>query len=240
MGTKAFGKPRWTEFNAIIKMTKIIDAVEKWGAAFEEKYIYEVRDRSAAAERSISAASRGGAPYRPNYYPGPLLNLCRHTYAAAGAFPVTIQNEELERVLNGLGIGGTTSTFTNPLLGHEGKQVKPLVGSAEEVHQYLFGGKIKSESPDRASIWTDTNVYNEIGIPCIKIGPRGKRVARQEEIEIDVMLNAAKIYALMALDICSRAAPGRKARSPRRSVHSAAAGSASSIFAVTAPGRPCF
>ena len=94
------------------------------------------------------------------------------------------------------------------LLGHEGKNVEPLVQSAEEVYQHLFGEKIKPEPPDRASIWTDTNIYNELGIPAIKIGPRGRRIsARNEEIDIDVMVKAAQIYALMALDICSRARP---------------------------------
>jgi len=56
-----------------------------------------------------------------------------------------------------------------------------------------------AQRPDRATIWTDTNVYNELGIPTIKIGPRN------EEIEIDVMVNAAKLYKLIALDIRSRA-----------------------------------
>jgi acetylornithine deacetylase/succinyl-diaminopimelate desuccinylase-like protein len=49
-------------------------------------------------------------------------------------------------------------------------------------------------------------VYNELGIPAIKIGPRGRRIGpRNEEIEIDTMVNAAKLYALIALDICTRA-----------------------------------
>jgi acetylornithine deacetylase/succinyl-diaminopimelate desuccinylase-like protein len=44
-----------------------------------------------------------------------------------------------------------------------------------------------------------------MGIPAIKIGPRGRRIGpRNEEIEIDEIVKAAKIYALMALDICSR------------------------------------
>jgi acetylornithine deacetylase/succinyl-diaminopimelate desuccinylase-like protein len=83
-----------------------------------------------------------------------------------------------------------------------------LVQSAEEVYQHLFGEKIKPEAPDRASIWTDTNVYNELGIPAIKIGRRGRRIGpRNEEIEIDVMVKASQIYALMALDICCRERP---------------------------------
>jgi acetylornithine deacetylase/succinyl-diaminopimelate desuccinylase-like protein len=85
------------------------------------------------------------------------------------------------------------------------------VQAADEVHQHLSSERIRPESPDRASIWTDTNIYNELGIPCIKIGPRGRRIStRNEEIDIEVMVKAAQIYALIALDICSRG----------RSVHS--------------------
>ena len=94
------------------------------------------------------------------------------------------------------------------MLGHEGKNVEPLVECAQAAHEYLFGEKLKPESPDRASIWTDTNIYNEMGIPAIKIGPRGRRIsARNEEIDIDVMVRAAQLYALIALDICSRERP---------------------------------
>jgi hypothetical protein len=39
---------------------------------------------------------------------------------------------------------------------------------------------------------------------AIKIGPRGKRSGRKEEIDIDIMVKAAQIYTLIALDICSR------------------------------------
>jgi acetylornithine deacetylase/succinyl-diaminopimelate desuccinylase-like protein len=113
----------------------------------------------------------------------------------------------LAQALNRAGVDYELDVYKS-LLGHEGKNVEPLVRSAEEVYQHLFGEKIKPEAPDRASIWTDTNVYNELGIPAIKIGPRGRRIGpRNEEIDIDVMLKAAQIYALMALDICSRERP---------------------------------
>jgi acetylornithine deacetylase/succinyl-diaminopimelate desuccinylase-like protein len=118
--------------------------------------------------------------------------------------PVQIQYE-LEKTLNSTGLDYQLDIYKS-LLGYEGKNVEPLVKSAEDVYQQLFGTKIKVEAPDRASIWTDTNVYNELGIPAIKIGPRGRRIGpRNEEIEIDTMVNAAKLYALMALDICTRA-----------------------------------
>jgi acetylornithine deacetylase/succinyl-diaminopimelate desuccinylase-like protein len=120
--------------------------------------------------------------------------------------PVTIKHD-IERALNQLDIEYDLDLYKT-LLGHEGKGVEPLVQSAEEVHRHLFGQEIKPESPERASIWTDTNIYNEMGIPAIKIGPRGRRIGpRNEEIEIDSMVKAAQIYALMALDICSRERP---------------------------------
>ena len=117
--------------------------------------------------------------------------------------PVQIQYE-LERNLAATGVEYDLDIYKT-LLGYEGRNVEPLVQSAEQAYQHLFGAKIKPEAPERASIWTDTNVYNELGIPAIKIGPRGRRIGpRNEEIEIDTMVNAAKLYALMALDICTR------------------------------------
>ncbi len=54
-------------------------------------------------------------------------------------------------------------------------------------------------SPDRASIWTDINIYNELGIPAIKIGRCGRRIsARNEEIEVDVMVKAAQSVVVVA------------------------------------------
>ncbi len=120
--------------------------------------------------------------------------------------PVTIQYE-VEKTLAALGVEYELEAYKS-LLGHEGKNVEPLVRAAEEVYRFLFSAKIQPEAPDRASIWTDTNVYNELGIPAIKIGPRGKRIGpRAEEIRIDEMVKAAKIYALIALDICSHERP---------------------------------
>ena len=117
--------------------------------------------------------------------------------------PVTVQHE-ITKSLSSLGIEYEIEPYKS-LLGHEGKGVEPLVKSIEEVYEHLFGEKVKPEAPDRASIWTDTNVYNELGIPAVKIGPRGKRIGpRAEEINIDEMVKAAQIYALVALDICSR------------------------------------
>jgi acetylornithine deacetylase/succinyl-diaminopimelate desuccinylase-like protein len=204
----AWGSKRSThpmeKMNAIVKMTKLIDAIERWGAEFEEKYVYNSPTGPLYPKVNIGGIE-GGAPYRPNYYPG-VCTIYVDVRMPPQVRPVTIQYE-IERALNGLGLEYELDIYKS-LLGHEGKGVEPLVQSAEAVYQFLFGEKIKPEAPDRASIWTDTNIYNELGIPAIKIGPRGRRIGpRNEEIEIDTMVKAAQIYALMALDICSRERP---------------------------------
>ena len=203
-GTKRSAYPM-EKVNAIVKMTAIVRAVEQWAADFEEKYIYQAPTGPLWPKVNIGGIE-GGAPYRPNYFPG-VCSIYVDIRMPPQVRPVTIQHE-LEQALNKLGVDYELDIYKS-LLGHEGKHVEPLVRSAEEIFQHLFGEKIKPEPPDRASIWTDTNVYNELGIPAIKIGPRGRRIGpRNEEIDIDVMLKAAQIYALMALDICSRPRAG--------------------------------
>jgi acetylornithine deacetylase/succinyl-diaminopimelate desuccinylase-like protein len=199
-GTKRADFPM-DKVNAIVKMTKIIEAVEQWGAAFEQKYVYQSPTGLLLPKVNIGGIE-GGAPYRPNYFPG-VCSIYVDVRMPPQVRPIAIQRE-LEQALNATGLDYEMDIYKS-LLGHEGKNVEPLVKCAEEVHAYLFGKTIKPETPDRASIWTDTNIYNELGIPAIKIGPRGRRIsARNEEIEIDVMVKAAQIYALMALDICGR------------------------------------
>jgi acetylornithine deacetylase/succinyl-diaminopimelate desuccinylase-like protein len=189
------------KMNAIVKMTKIIDAIERWGAEFEAKYVFNSPTGPLYPKVNIGAIE-GGAPYRPNYFPG-VCAIYLDIRMPPQVRPVQIKYE-LEKTLNNTGLDYEMDIYKT-LLGHEGKNVEPLVKSAEEAYRHLFGDKIKHEAPDRASIWTDTNVYNELGIPAIKIGPRGRRIGpRNEEIEIDKMVQAAQLYALIALDICTK------------------------------------
>jgi acetylornithine deacetylase/succinyl-diaminopimelate desuccinylase-like protein len=199
-GTRRSAYPM-EKVNAIVKMTRIIDAVERWGAAFEEKYVYQSPTGPLLPKVNIGAIE-GGAPYRPNYFPG-VCSIYVDIRMPPQVRPVAISCE-LRQTLDQLGLDYEMDVYKS-LLGHEAKQVEPLVRSAEHIYRYLFNEKLKPETPDRASIWTDTNVYNEVGIPAIKIGPRGRRIsARNEEIEIAEMMKAAQLYALVALDICSR------------------------------------
>jgi acetylornithine deacetylase/succinyl-diaminopimelate desuccinylase-like protein len=205
-GTKRAAYPM-AKVNAIVKMTQIIGAVEEWAAEFEDKYIYNSPTGPLWPKVNIGGIE-GGAPYRPNYFPG-VCSIYVDVRMPPQVRPIAIKNE-LERTLNRLGLDYELDIYKS-LLGYEGRNVEPLVQSAETAYRHLFGENIRPEPPDRASIWTDTNIYNEMGIPAIKIGPRGRRIsARNEEIDVDVMVKAAQLYALIALDICTRERPPAK------------------------------
>ena len=137
-----------------------------------------------------------------NYFPG-VCSLYVDIRTPPGLRPVRVLNE-IRQTLDGLGIDYQLEPYRS-LLGHEGQHVEPLVESLNDVSRYLFGKPFDGENSERASIWTDTNVYNEVGIPCVKVGPRGKRhYPRLEEVEIETLVKATRIYVLATLDICNR------------------------------------
>ncbi len=190
--------------NAIVKMTRVVEAIERWAEEFEERHVYQSPTGPIWAKVNVGAIE-GGAPYRPNYFPG-VCSLYVDVRTPPGLRPVTVQHE-IERALAPLGIEYELQAYKS-LLGHEGRGVEPLVEVVGEAYEYVVGEKLQGERPERASIWTDTNVYNEMGIPAVKIGPRGRRIGpRREELAIDEMVKAAKVYALAALAICSRERP---------------------------------
>jgi acetylornithine deacetylase/succinyl-diaminopimelate desuccinylase-like protein len=200
-GTKRATHPP-ADLNAIVKMTRLIEAVEAWAERFEEERIYQAATGPILPKVNVGAIE-GGAPYRPNYFPG-VCHLYVDVRIPPGLRPVAVQRE-LRGVLAATGIEHDVEAYKS-LLGQEGQHVEPLVAALEQVHEYLFQAPVQHEDPRRASIWTDTNVYNEMGIPAIKFGPRGKRFGRAEEMPVQTMLKAAQVYALLALDICNRPA----------------------------------
>src|SRR5712692_2445657 len=122
------------KMNAIVKMTKIIGALEQWGAQFEEKYVYD-SPTGALFPRVNIGAIEGGAPYRPNYFPG-ICSIYVDVRIPPQVRPVTVTHE-VEQALSGLGIEYEIEPYKS-LLGHEGRGVEPLVSSLKEVYQHLF------------------------------------------------------------------------------------------------------
>ena len=134
--------------NAIVKMARIIYAVERWGAEFERRYVYQSPTGPLLPKVNIGGID-GGAPYRPNYFPG-VCSIYIDVRMPPQVRPIAIQRE-LEQTLKTTGLDFEMDVYKS-LLGHEGKNVELLVKCAEDVYRHLIGEDIKPESPDRASI----------------------------------------------------------------------------------------
>jgi acetylornithine deacetylase/succinyl-diaminopimelate desuccinylase-like protein len=85
--------------------------------------------------------------------------------------------------------------------GYEGKNVEPLV---EAAHLAVRGSQPQPVSTPETSMWRDIDIFNEVGIPAVTFGIPRKNApdAAERFIEIQDIVDAARMYALVALEIC--------------------------------------
>ena len=186
--------------SAILKMMKVLQAVDEWAAEFERAHVYTSPHGPIVPKVNIGAI-QGGAPFRPNYYPG-VCSIYVDVRTPPELRPVQVQHE-LKAVLTQLGIECEIEMYASKM-GYQAKGVEPVIKVIEETYQSLFGKKTPAPTGLHASIWTDTNIYNELGIPACKFGLGGGRWKfRSEQIDIENIFQAAQVYALAALEICN-------------------------------------
>jgi acetylornithine deacetylase/succinyl-diaminopimelate desuccinylase-like protein len=186
--------------NAILKMVRLAQAINAWAEQFEQNHVYKSANGPVIPKVNIGAI-QGGAPFRPNYYPG-VCSLYVDVRTPPDLRPVQVKSE-LKKVLSKTGIEYELEMYAS-LMGYEAKGIEPVVKVIEESYQTLCGQKPPPANTFRASIWTDTNVYNEMGIPACKFGLGGKKWGiRSEQIEIDEIFRGAQVYALAAAEICN-------------------------------------
>ena len=186
--------------SAILKMIQVLQAVDAWAAAFERAHVYASPHGPIVPKVNIGSI-QGGAPFRPNYYPG-VCSIYIDVRTPPELRPVQVQHE-LKAVLAKLGVEYEIEMYASKM-GYEAKGVEAVVDVIEQSYQSLFGKKTPRPTGVHASIWTDTNIYNEMGIPACKFGLGGGRWKfRCEQIDIDDIYQAAQVYACAALEICN-------------------------------------
>ncbi len=206
-----FGKPRsaWgktrgdsppKESNAVLRMMDVVQAVDDWAEEFEANTIYQSANGPIISKVNVGAIS-GGAPYRPNYHPG-VCDLYVDVRMPPDTSPVDVQRQ-LKAVLANLTIECEVQMYGS-MRGYEAVGVGPVVDALETTYRGLYGEATPPPTPGRTSIWTDTNIYNEMGIPACKFGPRGERwTMRSEQVEVEEIFQAAQVFALAAAEICN-------------------------------------
>jgi acetylornithine deacetylase/succinyl-diaminopimelate desuccinylase-like protein len=115
--------------------------------------------------------------------------------------PRSVQRE-LEAAVAATGIPVTVEPFVYRR-GYEAKGVEPLVAAVEAAHRQVIG-----EVPGRpidaiTSMWRDSNVFIEAGIPTVVYGPGASVGGGNFSMEIDALTTAARVYAAIAMEICA-------------------------------------
>jgi acetylornithine deacetylase len=214
------GRPFYTPFsrrvpnpresqNAVIKMGLVIQAFEKWASNYERESIYRFAGGEVHPKANIGAIA-GGVPFKVANSPI-ACSLYVDVRTPPGMAPIQIQRE-LREMLDALGLEYELELFTTQM-GYEGKGVEPLVEAISEAHQTIAGKPLPPIDPVENSMWTDTNLYNEINIPAVKFGigaalrpgPDGElhdMVRLRDSTSVEDLIRATKIYALSALKIC--------------------------------------
>lgn len=189
--------------NPIVKMAKIIQVIEEYAREYEKRNSYQFEAGTIIPKLSIGAI-RSGHPYAPISVPG-LASIYIDARIPPGGNPATVKRE-LEDLIAALGIEAKIEMYLYRK-GQVGKGIEPLKDAISKAHRYVLKGEPNQVIPPITSMWRDINLFNALGIPAITYGPgasTGRLAAGAPYLEAEDLINAARIYGLSALYICSQ------------------------------------
>jgi acetylornithine deacetylase/succinyl-diaminopimelate desuccinylase-like protein len=168
---------------------------------YEKKHTIQYPVGKMVPKVSIGAI-RGGRPYKPSTS----ADSCSIYVDVRVPPPVDFVQveQELKEVVRAQGLGGEIECFMSRR-GYEGKNVEPLVDAIRAAHEKVRGTEPPPIDTPETSMWRDINIFNEVGIPSATFGMPRKSApdVAQRFVEVKDMLDTAKMYALVALRICS-------------------------------------
>ncbi len=200
--------------NATVKMAHLVVALEEWCRQYEADNTRDYPLGRVVPKASINAI-RGGLPYRVALSAG----VCS-IYVDVRILPgVTVQavERQLRAFVDSQGLGAKVETYY-ARTGVIAENVDPLLDAVKAAHRTVIGGEPAQSLIEERSMWRDIIPYNEWKIPSLTYGPprrvlTGEIDERRYSTSLDDggkvkyflrddMIRAAKIYALIALQIC--------------------------------------
>ncbi len=189
--------------NAVVKASVFIPLFEEWAREYEERHTRHLAGGTVIPKASIGAI-RAGLPYQI-IRPPEVCSLYADVRLLPGMNPLDIR-EDLINLLSKEGFEGQVELYLHRP-GYEAVGVEGLLAKLGKAHQRVRETQMMSPpEPPVTSMWRDTNVYAEFGIPAINYGPGGGAGSGQNTILIEDLVLAAKIYGLTAYYVgqCSR------------------------------------
>jgi acetylornithine deacetylase/succinyl-diaminopimelate desuccinylase-like protein len=184
--------------NAIVRAAEVIRAIEAWAPRYEREHTYVCEGGTVVPKVSVNAV-RSGVPYKITKAP----SVCQ-LYVDARITPEQdprAVEAELRAVLKETGVPVTIEPFVYRR-GYEAQNVLPLVECVETAHSRVFGGKPGRPVTPVTSMWRDSNVFIEAGIPTVVYGPGASVGGGNFAMDISDLREAARVYAAIIMETC--------------------------------------
>jgi acetylornithine deacetylase/succinyl-diaminopimelate desuccinylase-like protein len=186
--------------NALVRVVPVIERLEAWARRYEREHTYRFEGGVCIPKVNIGAL-RGGQPFIP-------IVTAEHCYLYLDVRLTPEQTAmqvqaELKAELAQVGVP-TEVQCTLYRRGYEAVGAEPLLDAVRQAHRAEFGQDPGEVYPPLSSMWRDTNPFNELAIPAVTYGPAAGVGGGRFWAEPDDFLRAARIYALIALDVCNR------------------------------------
>lgn len=192
---------------ALPTAARIALALERWAAEYSTDNVREYEHGRVRPSAGVGAF-RSGNPYAPAVAPG-TASLYVDVRLPPGEGPDFVRRQ-LEAVLDDLEV----ETSVEQYLFRRGyvadtEALEPLIDWIEAAYDAVRSGSTPEPDPAITSMWRDTNIFNEVGIPSVSLGP--PRVSetvdgdRAQGLLLDDVVDAAKLYARVAMSTCTDA-----------------------------------
>jgi acetylornithine deacetylase/succinyl-diaminopimelate desuccinylase-like protein len=189
--------------NAIVKAAAVIAGLEDWAREYERAGAVDTPGGRLVPKANIGAI-RAGNPFHVS-----TSSAARQLYMdvrlAPRADPLAIR-AALRRVLAECGVEGTVEMYTYRK-AQVADRIEPLVEAVGRTHSALGYEPPGMADAFYSSMWRDHIAFIEAGIPALTYGPGDATAGGKLGMPLDDLERAARAYALIALDVCSREKP---------------------------------
>lgn len=186
--------------NAIIRSAPLLLALEDWAVEYQEQNTRHYEGGTIVPKVNLGAI-RSGVLYNLERVPE-VCFLYVDVRTVPEADPEAIR-ASLEKLLSGQGLEGSVELVSYHA-GAESPGVEPLVEALRRVHRDEFGAEMEPATPVMSSQWRDTIPFADAGMAALTYGPSLPTGGRDEYfMERRDLVAAARVYARLALDLCS-------------------------------------
>lgn len=196
--------------NAIIRAAVLTLRLEEWGRSYQERFTYESPGGKVVPKVTVGAV-RGGNPYHVTRT-SELCSVYLDVRIIPDQDPLMI-TRELHQLMAEAGIPGEVDLFVYRR-SYVAEDPGLVLEGLKTAHRAVIGGEMGFPDIPFTSMWRDVAVFNEMGIPAVTYGP-GVATGGKLAMRIEDLLKAARVYARLALEVCTKEKPS-PARPPSR------------------------